>query len=500
MYTVLIVDDEPLISQGVHLKIKRINHPNISEVVESNSPIKALDYIKTNKPNIVISDMKMPMMSGIELIHSASIHSPNTKYIILSGYDDYEFVRKSFQYGAIDYLLKPISIDELSTKLEDAIIQIKEESKVHVPLHSAFGMAIDSLVHAPSSEVKDTAIAYIKETLDKPYFQLAAISLPHEYHMSHLSSMTKEICRSFDTIVIDNYYDSKKNSILIFNYDHASDQLIIANTLSLYLKKLRLTLAPATKIALTTPIKYINHFKSIADQLAKILSSKILYAPYSLMIHYSGETPETTSDLQIVTDLSHFFKIKDFTSINQFIDQYFVMKPIKYSTLYETQKIYQIILQKINELFNANDLIQSNLFTKSYDAFDSLTSLRLYLKECLFEIQSQLRNEAYSSTSMIDSAIEYIDAHLHEDINMASLSNYLSLNYSYFSKLFKKTMSISFKKYLVKVRMEKAIKLLNDPTMKIYEVSNSVGYDNANNFSRAFKSHYGFSPKNYRNK
>ncbi len=127
MFNILIVDDEPLITKGVHSKIKRLDHPLIANIHEENYPLRALEYIKNSRPDIVISDMKMPKLNGIELAKEArKIHS-DIKFIMLSGYDDYKYVRESFQQGAIDYLLKPVSAEDLKDKLSDAINMIEIE-------------------------------------------------------------------------------------------------------------------------------------------------------------------------------------------------------------------------------------------------------------------------------------------------------------------------------------------------------------------------------------
>ncbi|MDG0809843.1 helix-turn-helix domain-containing protein [Cohnella rhizosphaerae] len=88
--------------------------------------------------------------------------------------------------------------------------------------------------------------------------------------------------------------------------------------------------------------------------------------------------------------------------------------------------------------------------------------------------------------------------HFNRDIQLAEMANRVSMNYSYFSRLFKERTGLTFTAYLIKVRMEEARKLLQDPTLRINEVSDRVGYGNLYHFSRAFKNYFGMSPKEYR--
>lgn len=102
--------------------------------------------------------------------------------------------------------------------------------------------------------------------------------------------------------------------------------------------------------------------------------------------------------------------------------------------------------------------------------------------------------------TIIGLAKKYVKENYSKDIDMAVVSNLLSMNYFYFSKLFKEETGMNFSGYMIKVRMEEARKLLDDPTHKIYEISSRVGYDNPKNFTRVFRSFYGMSPEHYRKK
>jgi two-component system, response regulator YesN len=499
MITILVLDDEVIITKGLVSKIKRISHEQIGDIFESNNPFEALELVKSIKPHIIITDMKMPEMNGLEFIKAANALSSSSQFIILSGYDDYQFVRKSFQQGAVDYLLKPISIEDLATKL-DEVIKLIELSNNRKSSHDVkLEKSINILFQSVDPVQPNTALSYVKSILPFKYFQLASLSLPHEYELNYLNNYTKKITSLYDQdIKVFSFFDRYKNSTIIFNYDSLDTQLSIAHKLSQFLYELKNTQAPLSKIALTEPVDDISEFPTMFKALTRILAGKIMYPSYSLMIHEAIDVSLTPLDKELLDTISKWFLYKDFGSIHQFIEQHFTLKPINVSSLYTVEKIYLIVLQKINALFNDHDLIQTSLFSKPFLEFDSLTSLRLYLKGCLFKVQHQLNQKDNSVNKIIDSAILYILENMDKDIDMAQVSNYLSLNYSYFSKLFKETKGISFKKYLIQTRMDLAQNLLKDPTLKIYEIATRVGYDNAQNFSRAFKAHFGYSPKEYR--
>jgi two-component system, response regulator YesN len=116
------------------------------------------------------------------------------------------------------------------------------------------------------------------------------------------------------------------------------------------------------------------------------------------------------------------------------------------------------------------------------------------------EGELQAPEEKNQDNNLIDMAKRYISQNYHKDIDMATVANSLSMNYSYFSRWFKTQTSKNFCDYLTEVRMEEAKKKLVDPSVKIYEISSMVGYDNPKRFTRLFKGYFGFSPEEYRKK
>ena len=120
MYDILIVDDEYYICEGLHNKIRLLDFPEAGEIRTCLSGEDALELCQTYKPHIVFTDIKMNGMDGISLIHALSKKLHPVQFIVLSGYDDFEYVRGAFQNGAMDYLLKPVLNDSLSKVLTKA--------------------------------------------------------------------------------------------------------------------------------------------------------------------------------------------------------------------------------------------------------------------------------------------------------------------------------------------------------------------------------------------
>lgn len=124
MFNIIIVDDEKIIRQSVKSKILRIKNPNIGSVLLAQDGLEAINLIETNKIDIAFVDIKMPGMSGLELIEKISVIDHSIEFIIISGFDDFDYVRKAFTLGVYDYILKPVGVSELKERLNSLLIQL----------------------------------------------------------------------------------------------------------------------------------------------------------------------------------------------------------------------------------------------------------------------------------------------------------------------------------------------------------------------------------------
>jgi len=126
MIDVVIVDDERLIRQGI---ARGVNWSRIKCRVAAlgENGMEGLSLIREHKPCLVITDIRMPLLSGLDMIQRAREFSPSTEYIVLSGYDDFDYARKAISCGVLDYLLKPVDEEELEAKIEKFVLSRKKE-------------------------------------------------------------------------------------------------------------------------------------------------------------------------------------------------------------------------------------------------------------------------------------------------------------------------------------------------------------------------------------
>ena len=167
MHTILLVDDEEIICNSMKAKIERIPGLDVEEILTAYNALDALKIAEKVNPDVIITDIKMPGMNGIELIKEMINNDLRGEYIILSGYDDYVYVREAFKCGIVDYLLKPASTEDIKEKLYLAFERVEEKTKkitqnpYRWPMHQEFEN------NTPREKsIIDIALKYIEDNIE----------------------------------------------------------------------------------------------------------------------------------------------------------------------------------------------------------------------------------------------------------------------------------------------------------------------------------------------
>ncbi|GLX68455.1 response regulator transcription factor [Paenibacillus glycanilyticus] len=196
MLNLMIVDDEELIREEIKSKVTRLAHPLIGGIMLAADGQEAKQLLHDFKPQIVISDIRMPGLDGLSLIRDSFQTSPDVKFIVLSGYGDYEYVREAFKYGIVDYLLKPVRLSELENQLNLAVqlcldSSSKEDIKATTNLSISEANPINSQSHISSKSLIGIVKKYIEE---RPYGEvtLAEVSNLASMNYTYFSTWFKE--------------------------------------------------------------------------------------------------------------------------------------------------------------------------------------------------------------------------------------------------------------------------------------------------------------------
>lgn len=411
---IIVVDDDKIIRMGL-IKILNKLFESHEVVGDFQNGALALDYLKENegRVDLVITDIKMPVMTGIELVKSSinELKSPPL-FLVLSGYDEFTYVRDTMKYGAFNYLLKPIKKDELKRVIEEVEIKLQELKK------------------------KDKIINKSIELIKKDFFK----------HLLFSNSETNlKIDKSLlENIQLDEDYYYK---MIVVPINKDDKQL-------------------GTKL-LREYIKEITNFNDKIEHLHFYFDDNV-YIVFCFNINEIDAINSITKEIDEATDIF----IKSNMSV-------FILKC--------TEKVWELreyskIVKKVKE-----NMMYAKKIKKYY--IEDLNELS--------EILEDDKNE-YSATS-IKLAIKFITNNFNKNITLKDVADEVFLSQNYLSELFKKETGEGFYEFLSNYRIKRAKEMLITTNLKIYEVAESVGYNDSITFGRAFKKITGTTPNSFRN-
>lgn len=494
MYNILIVDDEYYICEGLHRKICQLHHPSVGEIRTALSGEAALKLCKTYKPQIVFTDIKMGGINGIELIHSLSQKLHPVQFIVLSGYDDFTYVRGAFQNGAIDYLLKPILNEDLSNVLSAAFSNLKRYPNTANNFREALFQLSENVFQEIASLSPDTA-------LSSPL--VSCLSNVGIEHSCCFALLVPQSAKSYDAMItqINDIYDhfdrllcntlSESRIGILCDAMHYST---LKDFLSDFVHTQTERGVPwAASLTESAPVSSLAYLCSKADLLTCL---RLLKGYGNLFLENEIQKAQGFSP-RLKHLMSQFIETPSLIKNNGLRLTFY--KEIRKLTLTDLHNFFYYFNEILGIAHFDNQISISKYNPPSISGFSTFSDLENYFYTNLTVYTEKFSSLAHPISSM-DIIRNYIDLHYMEDLTLTSLADHFFMSYSYLSKSFHKAFHMPFQEYLRMLRMEHALELLKNPELTIQEIASRVGYENAFNFSRSFKAEYGISPSHFRNK
>ncbi|BCS80095.1 response regulator [Anaerocellum diazotrophicum] len=505
MRRVLIVDDEKLIRKGIRTILER-NLGNL-EITEAMNGKEALDLLLKDKYDILFIDIRLPVMDGITVLKKIQNIKQKPKIIIISGYDEFSYAKECMQLGARGYLLKPIDKKELLEFVQKLIYEIEEEEKSQRLLSFQRFMRTKMI----ESEVNNVIFSGIDiNTFAKRLYDLD-IKIDEQYLGIYLLfplSNLDDNNFNFEEQKLNLNKIVPNDSYIITIYNQRRDMLILTKNLfslqeinSLFENTYR----KKVYIGIYNEMRRIDEIKLIYENASKAAIWAFLCQNQSEI--YSNVLAKKYEALRISENIEKFKELilagKRAEAIG-FVENIFEKNILNFQL--------EDILNLTNEIYTkVIDWFCHHIPKKILDIHEFQNLNCIFNFQTFSEYVGHLKKFVIDSTKMIsslkgilnvkdeiDKAIDYINKNYNKDINMALVANYVSLNYYYFSTIFKEKTGMSFLDYLNKIRIEKAKELLVKTNLKIWEIAEKVGYKNPKHFARIFKDITGITPNEYR--
>lgn len=509
METVFIADDEQAIREGLKCIIDWEAY-GFTVCGDASNGVDALSQITALNPSLVLIDIRMPKMQGIEVIEAARARGFTGKIIIISGYSDFKYAQSAIRQGVDFYLTKPVDEDELASIIEQVHKSILDEKKTTQVLHhyreKAKKEILDDLVTGHADiELINTAemnlMADIYQVVIYEQYMRDADTMPYQF--SELLRVTNNGSFTFDHILKNG------KNVIILKGTYALDKF--QRFLDHY-KAIPQKDSPLDTLFLAygCPVKKLSEI-SLSYSQAETLISRRFFCKYGQHTVGHDALPDfavrdKTLDnakmneyCTIITNYIQAFNRKMIAeTLNQITEYlYDVREDINAVKLFLTDMFLQI-KENINRIYSTVTIP----FPTNSEIIESIDS-QFYLYEIMQYLTSQFELimssiGTSSRDSILDDIIFYIDHNFQTNIKLETIAPLFGYNSAYLGKIFSKTVGENFNNYVDHIRIEEAKKLIMQNKLKVYEISEQVGYKNVDYFHKKFKKYVGVSPAEYR--
>ena len=529
MYSVLVVDDDKRICEGLSKYIDWENNGFSKPLMAFNGQ-EALQILKREKIDLLVTDIRMPLMSGLELAERVSRQYVNTSIVILSGYNDFEYAKTAMRFGIKHYLTKPTDLNQFSSLLHEIKNEIdskyNKNEKIKA-LEKKYNTAVDILIE---QFLIDLSLGAIKKGSElNSFFQEYDLNFQYTYYniislkILDLEKQTSRI-HKYET---NQYISSLKNiihitlnahNIVYYTFSLSSDVINIVlnsdgiDTVALVseniLNNIKTISGSDVVVAISECVTDIEHLLICFNQIEELYSS-IRLKNLNGIVHYSSIEKQISKKVDYIKEkekllLSCLTNAEEDKALNM-VDSIF--QPLSESnvTLINIKehfiKLFFSIESYLKEYnINLYDITNEEISAlKKAQEFSSVKDFANWVKGFIIKIIAYIGEmKVPCNNKMAELIKEYIEENYMHSISLYTASEKIYLSPTYISKIFKKVTGSNFVEYLTAVRMEEAKKLLLDYNNKIYEIGNMVGYKSIKHFSQVFKRYIGVTPTEYK--
>ena len=484
MYKIIIVDDEKYIRKSI---MNRVDWQRLGLTVaaEAGNGIEALELLKNIRPEIILVDIRMPRMDGLEFIAEAKKILPSSSYVVMSAYHDFAYAKKAIQLGVEDYILKPVEEEELSSVISAIVHRFNE---IHLTRRLIRGS--DNLnAHWFLAGREITAVAlYLKDDWELD---------------DYLAGVAK---REWETLIPDGdlYYLNEYSRSNCYVFLLTGNQLDMKDV-QILLERVWNTLDNREGAVAHSPVYIHDKADDAVRNCIDLLKRKMFYPERKILLpklmSRQGAERERQEDTNL-NDLYHYRSGQDGVKLEarlrQAVDAAIQeCNSIKYMEHFisEFELLLRYIIKEQHNMMDV-DIIFHEFRSKDYLlAYETVENL----KESLNQAAKQIINSLGCQDSDIIFVIKsYIQEHFADNLNSADIAKKFFLNSSYFSTLFKEKAGMNFTAYVEGIRMEKAKEQLVWTSKQITDVALDVGYSDSSYFSKVFKRYFGMTPRQYR--
>lgn len=527
MYKILIVDDEDIIRKSM-VKIIDWKTLGFDEVYDAENGLDALEILKTKEIDLVLADIKMPFMDGLELSAIIKKDFPKVSVVIISGHDEFHMAQQAILHGVLDYILKPIGdvslsekILEIKAKLDKKKSEIQYINKIKDQLHQNLPFLreqfLNTFVCTPGLKIlSDSRLDFLKIKTSGGPFCVCVIDPDSgitdeedgEIYLFAMKNIVHESVGDDHPV----FSDSLRRIVILFSYSFLPADVeprgLIYDILSAISKSFEAFLSKSATFAMGSTVSgtgelYSSYCESlIALDCKYTLGKGKLYDIYDLKYH----DPGFINPLTLVDELLIHVKSCQTNMLQEDFNKISAELISKRASASNGKIVFIQIITELLKIVAENLLYDENSLSGGLEIYTAIDKMQTademsfaVLNFAKFISEKIRETTSMSSKSSVSKAMEHIRNNFSdESLSLESTASVVSVSPGYLSTLFKRESNVNFSDFLTRIRMEKAMELLMTTDMKAYEIAHATGFTNPHYFSISFKKYTGKTPSQFK--
>lgn len=526
MYKLLVADDEKWVRKGIVSKLDQLGF-SFSEILEAANGEDAFEMIKQHHPNIVITDIKMPLMDGIALIKNTVEIYPDIKFVIISGYTEFEYAEQALNMGVSGYLLKPIGDENVDKVLHKVIANLDHVSEIELLKQEketqdenndflVLERQINQIFHILGNNSADKQKPYA-EIFSEEMCMLILLHIDNvNYYRScfkyndlglikfSIKNILNEIANHENVVVMDNFKDVTQVMVLV----HHPQSETLKSICDRFVIEAYTKIQKSLQLHITVAVSGIE--KGVTGELYRQAC-----AAFDLRLSHGGNQIYRYQKLESKSFdfsehklrlLQNCLSLYDFKNANIILKDILSPERLKESPGVYVHFLYSEIVTMLVKVCGqlgidiektmSMDMLSGDIL----NSFDTADEIANYFYTTIVDIMGAESMVVQNCKDLIGRVKSYASQNYSQELMVTDLAQKFAVNPNYLSTIFKQSTGETITKYIERIRIEKSCQLLLSSKNSISDIAQSVGYHDAQYFYRVFRKTMGITPMQYRNR
>lgn len=519
MYKYMIVDDEMIIRKGLIVRIEDLKL-DIELVGEGENGAEGIDILKAANPDIIFTDMRMPLMDGRDFLEYIHENFPDKKVIVISGYSDYEYMHAAINSSVVDYILKPFDSNDIKKSIMKAISMINKEKTANSKIdllekeinQIQYQQDLQGLLNAivnPATDLRSLRLNYIRINNEENSDNMVLVNVfisPQNFR-NDLKEIWNSSKEANDSIFISNTLNEGEYSILLC-FKNDDEEKRIQGVYDFFHELMNIEdgmcniyvcISKAVKSIADLNKAYLQNIDLL--QYRELGDRRGIYKYEDICKQSQNENIEKWDKYK---EIISAVKGHDVCKIRELINSFFTFIENREGLTFKSLKDSCINLYKaVEDYFKLKGISMKGGFVEgfmqNYIYINDTSKLRNDLINIFINLANEIQGDGHNTHSLAEEIKKYIEKNYNFKITLEAISEKFFINSSYCSYIFKEKIGENLNEYLTKIRIEKSKSLLKNTKLSIEVVSKEIGYSNPKYFFKIFKKYVGTTPLEFRN-